>query len=391
MATEKKRRLLGQILLDGGFLSGNKLELALAEQKHTNELLGQILVRMGVVEDVEIKAALSVQEHIGNLEDAVRSAAGVRQMLGSLLLSAGHITSEQLEHAITVQQASGEKLGEVLIRLGLLKDEQLDCLLKFQQNQHDGKRSANPFRLGEILVTTGYLSRAQLDAALLKQSSSAKKLGEVLVEEGYAAPQQVNRAIHLQQRLISASLAAILSFSGLSLAGCGGGGGGSASQAPTASPINVSQVIKTNYLAVTSDNYGLLKPTFYYSSVNESFWSIQANRARSALDIDSECVIRIDIKKGAAGWPALNRTFSIENNQQYVKFPGTFLVFNGEKATGNKVESGIISFSPDSVASEYVSGSFDVVMTDYDAGILPCPQYRIKGIFSFKMGEYGPA
>jgi len=72
----------------------------LAEQQHTNELLGQILVRMGEVAETEIKAALAVQGNISYLQAAIRSAAGMRQMLGSLLVTSGYITNDQLEHAI---------------------------------------------------------------------------------------------------------------------------------------------------------------------------------------------------------------------------------------------------------------------------------------------------
>lgn len=403
MSTDKQsRRLIGQILLDGGFLTRHDLELAVAEQQHTNELLGQILVRMGVLDEAEVNAALSVQKHISNLEDATLSAAGTRQMLGSLLIMAGRITNGQIEHAITVQKASGEKLGEVFIRQGLLKREQLNSLLIYQHNQGKGKRPSSPFRIGEILVTTGYITRQQLDDALLKQAGCSKKLGEVLVEQGYVDHKQINHGIHLQQKLISAALAAILSFSGLSLSGCGGGGGGGGSdgttaQTPLVSSSNtssgtaVNQPFKTNYLTVTATDYALAQPTFYYSTVNESFWSIQANVAKAVIDIDSESVIRIDIEKTANGFPRLNKTFSIGTDSQYEKFPGSFLVFNLKKSTGNKVESGIISFSPDSVTEQHVSGSYDVIMTDYDSGTLPAPRYRIKGIFSFTMGEYGPA
>lgn len=393
MSTDKQnRRLIGQILLDGGFLTRHDLELAVAEQQHTNELLGQILVRMGVLDEAEVNAALSVQKHISNLEDATLSAAGTRQMLGSLLIMAGRITNEQIEHAITVQKASGEKLGEVFIRQGLLKREQLNSLLIYQHNQDKGRRPSNPFRIGEILVTTGYITRQQLDDALLKQAGCSKKLGEVLVEQGYVDHKQIRHGIHLQQKLISAALAAILSFSGLSLSGCGGGGGGSdGTTTQTSSGTAVNQPFKTNYLTVTSTDYALAQPTFYYSTVNESFWSIQANVAKAVIDIDSESVIRIDIEKSAGSFPRLNKTFSIGTDSQYEKFPGSFLVFNLKKSTGNKVESGIISFSPESVTEQYVSGAYDVIMTDYDCGTLPAPQYRIKGIFSFTMGEYGPA
>jgi hypothetical protein len=390
---KQRKRLLGQILLDGGFLSRHDLELALADQRQTNDLLGQILVRMGVLDEAEIRAALSIQERVSNLEDATKSAAGMRQLLGSLLIMAGRITNDQLEHAIREQKASGEKLGEVLIRQGLLKEEQLHHFLTYQQNQSDGKRLPNPFRIGEILVTTGYITRQQLDDALLKQASSAKKLGEVLIEEGYIAPNHVTHGIHLQKQLITAALTAIISLFGMSISGCGSDGAGYTNQPQeySANIVNVNKPEKTIYLTATSDDYPLVQPTYYYSTLNEYFWSIQANVATAVFDVDSKCVVRIDIPITAAGLPSLNKTFSIVADAQHEAFPGIFLVINGKKSTNNKVESGFISFSSDTVAAERVSGSYDVIMTDYDSGSLPPPQHRIKGDFNFKMGEYGPA
>ena len=391
-AHEQNGQKIGQILLDGGFLSSFDLEIALAEQQHTNELLGQILVRMGVVDPVEIKAALSVQEHIGNLEEAIRSAAGTRQMLGSLLVMSGRISHEQLEHAITVQKMTGEKLGEVFTRLGILKKEQLDNLLAYQQNQSSKTPSSNPFRLGEILVTTGYITRKQLDDALLKQATTSKNLGEVLVEDGYAAAHQIKHGARLQQRLATAALAAILTFSELSLSGCGsGGGGGAPAEVPVTSQFGSEQTAKTGYLKVTSDDYNLATPTFYYSTVNESFWSIQANIARYVQDIDTRCVIRIDVPKINGDWPLLNKEYSIEDNPNYEKFPGIILVFNGSPSTMNKVEHGIISFAPDSVTAKHVSGFFEVTVTDYGSDTLPVPRHHLKGNFNFKMGEYRQA
>lgn len=223
--------------------------------------------------------------------------------------------------------------------------------------------------------------------------SSAGKIGELLAREGDVAPHTGRHNILIKQRVIYAAFAALISLSALTLSGCGGGGGGGGSQDQTAAVTvsSPSQTIKTNYLKVTTDDYGLIQPTFYYSTVNNSFWSIQANVAKNVGDIDTKCVLRIDIPKGDGGYPLLNKTFSIEDNQLYEKFPGTFLVFNGMLSTQNKVEQGIVSFSPNSVAAEYVSGSFDITVTDYDAGTLPPRKYNIKGIFSFKMGDYGPA
>ncbi|MBT0664284.1 fibronectin type III domain-containing protein, partial [Geobacter pelophilus] len=205
------RRHIGQILLDGSFLSHRELDRALEEQKKTKELLGQVLVRMGVLDARDVAPPLLLQEHLSQLDDAVRVAAGERKLLGALLVQSGKITAEQLDLAIAEQKKSGEKLGKILVRLGLLTERQLTALLDFQQNQ-TGKTDG-PLRIGELLVATGYISREQLEKALAKQTISRKKLGEVLVEEGYVRPAQIKHGIRLQKMLVRSVLAAILSMS----------------------------------------------------------------------------------------------------------------------------------------------------------------------------------
>ena len=93
---------------------------------------------------------------------------------------------------------------------------------------------------------------------------------------------------------------------------------------------------------------GLFKPNYYYSTNNNAYWSIQADVAENVWDPTFKTVIRIDIPKSDNGvMPSIGgKTFSIEDNPQYEKFPGTFLVFNGEKSTLKKVSQGTITFSP---------------------------------------------
>jgi mannitol/fructose-specific phosphotransferase system IIA component (Ntr-type) len=211
----KAGRYIGQILVDGGFVSPQDLESALEEQRNTNDLLGQVLTRMGVVDPTELKVALSVQEHLHTLEDAVKATAGVRQLLGALLLQAGKINEAQLEQAIAEQKKSGEKLGEIFVRLGFLTERQLDALLDFQQGQGSAQSTNSPLKLGDILVSAGYISREKLDSALRKQAHSRKKLGEVLIDEGYVMPQQVRQGIHLQQKLLTSILVALLALAAI--------------------------------------------------------------------------------------------------------------------------------------------------------------------------------
>lgn len=184
-----------------------------------------------------------------------------------------------------------------------------------------------------------------------------------------------------------AKKAAVSLFIILSLSACGSGGGGGNGGSVTGveqSPIN--------YLTVTSDDYGLMTPNFYYSTDNAAFWSIQANVANDVWDQNFQSIIRIDIPKaGNNVMPDINKTFSIEDNSQYAKFPGTFYVFNGHVAVYKKVEQGTISFSVDSTASNKITGAFDVIVTDYDSKIIPAPQYHLTGVLSFKIGTFGPA
>ena len=172
----------------------------------------------------------------------------------------------------------------------------------------------------------------------------------------------------------------------LMLVSCGGGGGSSS--------VTVAGVVapQANILKITDDGYGLLTPNFYYSTDNAAFWSIQADVANGIDDQNFRTIIRIDIQKTDSGrMPALNKTYSIEDNPAYETFPGVFSVFNGQGSVCNRVEQGTISFTPDSDPSREVHGVFDVTITHYDSKLIPPPQYNIKGIFSFNMGTYGAA
>ena len=208
------KRLLGRVLVEGEFISRGDLERALEQQKRTNEKLGEALVGMGVLDPVDLAAALSVQGELGSVHDALRAAAGVRQLLGELLLSAKRITAEQLDRALEEQNRTGERIGEILVSRGHLSRGELSTVLAFQENQGRGAELPSPFRLGEILVATGQISREQLDRALARQRRTRKKLGELLVESGDVAPDQVSRGLAIQKKLVTAALVAALSMAG---------------------------------------------------------------------------------------------------------------------------------------------------------------------------------
>jgi hypothetical protein len=211
--SRRGRRLLGQVLVEGGFISRETLNQALERQQRTGEMLGESLIKIWALDSVELTAALSVQEELSSVPSALRAAAGGRQLLGELLLTAKRITPEELEQALGEQERTVERIGEILVRWENLSREELDAVLAFQERQSKDTKDPSPLRLGEILVATMQISRRQLDRALSEQGKNGGKLGELLVNSGYVAPQQVSRGLVTQRKLVTAALVAAMSLS----------------------------------------------------------------------------------------------------------------------------------------------------------------------------------
>ncbi len=222
-------------------------------------------------------------------------------------------------------------------------------------------------------------------AASIETCEICRVKGDMMNELGnrLSSDKVTPHTVRVLAKKAAVSLIIILSLSACGSGGGGGGNGGSVTGVEQ-SPINS--------LTVTSDGYGLMTPNFFYSTDNTAFWSIQSNVANDVWDQNFQAIIRIDIPKtGNNVMPDINKTFSIEDNPLYTKFPGTFYVFNGHVSVYKKVEQGTISFSIDPTSSNTITGAFDVILTDYDSTIIPAPQYHLTGVLSFKVGTYGPA
>jgi len=209
------KRLLGHILVDGDFITARELETALSRQKDTNDQIGEILVGMGALDRRELSAVLAIQQDLSSYDEAVKVAAGVRMLLGELLVKAKKITPEDLDLALREQNRTGKKLGEILVGRGLLLENELETVLAFQGGQQSAVPGSDKLRLGELLVATGQISREQLEDVLKRQKVSKKKIGELLVEAGFVEYHQISHGLALQQKLVTAALVAALSLSNL--------------------------------------------------------------------------------------------------------------------------------------------------------------------------------
>ncbi|HEY9899113.1 MAG TPA: C39 family peptidase [Pantanalinema sp.] len=216
--TMPNKRLLGEVLVDGDFISHSDLSQALESQRETNERLGETLLRLGVLSEMELKAVLANQADLDS-PDAMESAEGVRHRLGDILLKAKRVQPRQLDRALEEQKRTNEKLGEVLLRFGVITAAELDAVLTWQQDAHAKGATAVKLMLGEILVATDVISRDDLKGALEAQRLTKKQIGEILVDGGLVKPNQIAQALKIQSKLFSAALVAILAAGALT--GCG--------------------------------------------------------------------------------------------------------------------------------------------------------------------------
>lgn len=132
---------LGKILVDDELLSPTQLESALAEQRETGRLLGEILVEQGSMTGATLAQALARQHGV-------------------------ELEQSDLEHepvfAGTPDSKKWRPLGAVLLESGLVAEAAL-------QEALEEKRAHQDRRLGEILLQRGHLTRSGLALALAEQ------------------------------------------------------------------------------------------------------------------------------------------------------------------------------------------------------------------------------
>jgi len=106
--------LIGQRLIEAGYLTEQQLREALAAQSETGLLLGEVCMLKGWLTYEQLKECLP----------------SLRNKAGEKLLALGYITMEQLWLALFEQRQSGVKLGAILVDRGWIDQSILDSVLK---------------------------------------------------------------------------------------------------------------------------------------------------------------------------------------------------------------------------------------------------------------------
>ena len=143
-------RPLGMLLVDEGLMSARDVEQALGEQRRTGRLLGEIVVHRGYVSGVALARALAKQHSV-----ELRPASGVEP-------PAAPPSGEPDRPEAAETGASWQPLGRVLVENGFVTARTLREGLQAQAK--DPRR-----RLGEVLVEQGAISGRGLALALAQQ------------------------------------------------------------------------------------------------------------------------------------------------------------------------------------------------------------------------------
>jgi adenylate cyclase len=132
---------LGRILVDDELLTPTELERALAVQRETGRLLGEILVEQGSMSGASLAQALARQHGVelepSDLGDEPVFAAGPASKkwrpLGAVLVESGLVAEADLEEALAEKRKHQDRrLGEILVRRGHLSPSGLALALAEQ-------------------------------------------------------------------------------------------------------------------------------------------------------------------------------------------------------------------------------------------------------------------
>jgi hypothetical protein len=136
-------RLLGEILLESGLITGEQLRLAVSEQRARSEeiKLGDLLVQKGLLNPTQLFEALEVQVSRrgagGNEAVAeMRSEFVQKSLIGEILVEMGLIREQDLKVALDEQKdRPGTKIGGILLQMGVVNTDSLLQALERQANR----------------------------------------------------------------------------------------------------------------------------------------------------------------------------------------------------------------------------------------------------------------
>lgn len=253
---------LGELLMDAGILSQEKISAAVYIAQEQRVPVGRALIMCGFLTETVLQAAIQAQSafrdrliSIEDCRDALKivnneditldqalSKLGWRKdkqvltnRLGELLVEAEVLSPHEAEDYVDRSKQSGLPLGRLLATIGIVPETLIMSALTVQVLIREGKvnrqeaivalkaarerqvpvdqtlqTAGSPgsitMRLGELLVKAGIINERQLmdsvECALLER----EQIGQILLRENLISPEELETALKLQEMVSSVHL-----------------------------------------------------------------------------------------------------------------------------------------------------------------------------------------
>jgi hypothetical protein len=171
-------RQLGELLVDERLLTPTELEIALEEQRRTGRLLGQIVVEHGFVSAFSLARVLSAQHGVElHTEEEPEEEAHLAAVpanwrpLGRLLVEKGLVTQTQLADAL-LAQTSSQRLGELLVQRELIsagdlaraltEQHGLELTVELEAELKPAPAAEPVYRVYSVTFRQGFQEKSQL-------------------------------------------------------------------------------------------------------------------------------------------------------------------------------------------------------------------------------------
>jgi hypothetical protein len=183
----KKKKPLGEILLEKYIITHEMLDLALErQQKEGGKYLGQIFLDMGVPQD-----------QLNGILDYFQS----RKKIGDILIEDKSIVPSQLEEALKKQREQHQfhkPIGRILMELGYVKYEQyMKALSKHFLMQVISLKNFIPSKNLQKMIGEGYARKNKI----LVLEDSDEKLKLAFPEPSLAVMEDIRRFARLEKRI----------------------------------------------------------------------------------------------------------------------------------------------------------------------------------------------
>ena len=235
-----RRMSLGQMLLVGGYVTQNTLDVTLKAEAYIKDKIIDLNTAIKI-----IRTALKTGDNFENVlasEQHGQNKSYQGNKLGDLLIEASIINQDQLNICLQKSQSLGLPLGRVMVLNNFITENCLNAALEIQVRVRDemlprsqavevlrvvsGRYLSNNAdayiaeqakqilenntkqrgRLGELLVNAGILNETDIVNALEIQMQTGELLGQILIHQGFVNQQLLDATLRIQKKIYQGTL-----------------------------------------------------------------------------------------------------------------------------------------------------------------------------------------